>query len=63
MNNNNKHAFLIIAHGKFNQLQILLNLLDDERNDLYVHIDKKAQIPPPSVSRNQNCICLINKLM
>lgn len=41
-----KHAFLIIAHNKFNQLQLLLNLLDDERNDVYVHIDKKVKDLP-----------------
>lgn len=41
-----KHAFLIIAHNKFNQLQLLLNLLDDERNDIYVHIDKKVRDLP-----------------
>ena len=41
-----KHAFLIIAHNKFNQLQLLLNLLDDERNDIYVHIDKKVKDLP-----------------
>ena len=29
----NKHAFLIIAHNKFDQLQLLLDLLDDKRND------------------------------
>lgn len=36
------HAYLIIAHGHFVQLQLLINLLDDNRNDIFVHIDKKA---------------------
>lgn len=40
-----KHAFLIYAHHLFEQLQLLINLLDDERNDIYVHIDKKVNIP------------------
>lgn len=37
-----KHAFLIIAHNQFGILHKLLTLLDDERNDIYVHIDKKV---------------------
>ncbi|SHI82400.1 beta-1,6-N-acetylglucosaminyltransferase [Parasporobacterium paucivorans] len=38
-----KHAYLIMAHGKFDQLKILLDLLDDPRNDIFLHIDRKAQ--------------------
>lgn len=41
-----KHAYLIIAHTNFEQLQTLLDLLDDERNDIYLHIDKKAKNVP-----------------
>ncbi len=41
-----KHAYLIIAHTNFEQLQTLLNLLDDARNDIYLHIDKKAKNVP-----------------
>ena len=37
-----KHAYLISVHNKPNQLKRLIKILDDERNDLYVHIDKKA---------------------
>lgn len=37
-----KHAYLILAHKNPQQLRLLLSLLDDERNDIYVHIDKKA---------------------
>ena len=37
-----KHAYLIMAHGNFSQLKQLLSLLDDKRNDLYLHIDSKA---------------------
>lgn len=37
-----KHAYLIIAHNELEILQQLLFLLDDERNDIYVHIDRKA---------------------
>ena len=41
-----KHAFLIIAHDKFEQLQMLIDLLDDSRNDIFVHIDKKVKKLP-----------------
>ena len=39
----NKHAYLIIAHGNFYVLEKLILLLDDERNDIFIHIDKKAK--------------------
>ena len=41
-----KHAYLIMAHENPGQLRRLLQLLDDERNDLYVHIDKNAGFSP-----------------
>lgn len=37
-----RHAYLIIAHSNWWQLKQLLMLLDDEHNDIYVHIDKKS---------------------
>lgn len=37
-----KHAYLIIAHNEFGLLSKLIKLLDDERNDIYIHIDKKV---------------------
>lgn len=38
----NKHAYLIIAHNDFAILESLLSMLDDVRNDIYIHIDLKA---------------------
>ena len=38
-----KHAYLIIAHNNFNQLKLLIELLDDARNDIYLHIGKDAK--------------------
>lgn len=38
-----KHAYLILAHNNFYNLEILLKLLDNERNDIYIHIDKKVK--------------------
>lgn len=39
----NKHAYLIIAHNNFEILEKTLKLLDDERNDFYIHIDRKVK--------------------
>lgn len=38
-----KHAYLIIAHNNFYVLKKELQLIDDERNDIYIHIDKKVK--------------------
>ncbi|GFP74206.1 beta-1,6-N-acetylglucosaminyltransferase [Clostridium fungisolvens] len=38
-----RHAYLIIAHSEFNLLKILLHMIDDERNDIFIHIDKKVK--------------------
>lgn len=37
-----KHAYLIKAHHQFGLLEKLLILLDDERNDIYIHIGKNV---------------------
>lgn len=37
-----RHAYLILAHKNFSQLRKLVEMLDDERNDIYIHIDAKA---------------------
>ena len=41
-----RHAFLILAHNEFQILKILLSMLDDGRNDIYLHIDKKVVLGP-----------------
>lgn len=37
-----KHAYLIIAHNEYSVLKALLLMLDDERNDIYLHIDQRS---------------------
>ncbi len=37
-----KHAYLIIAHNEYPVLEALLSMLDDSRNDIYLHIDRRA---------------------
>jgi hypothetical protein len=41
-----KHAYLVMAHNEFELLQKLIAALDDPRNDIYVHIDKKVTSCP-----------------
>ena len=36
-----KHAYLIIAHRCDDTFKTLLKMLDDSRNDIYIHMDKK----------------------
>ena len=41
-----KHAYLIMAHTQPELLKRLLQMLDNERNDIYLHIDSKAKDYP-----------------
>jgi len=36
-----KHAYLIMAHGEPYILERLLKSIDDERNDIFLHADRK----------------------
>lgn len=37
-----KYAYCIIAHKEWNQLQKLIDLIDDSKNDIFLHIDAKS---------------------
>lgn len=37
------HAYLILAHNEFGLLKNLIKALDDERNDIFIHIDTKQR--------------------
>ena len=39
-----KHAYLILVHNEPSIFETLISLLDDERNDIFVHVDKKTDI-------------------
>ena len=39
-----KHAYCIIAHNEPDVLKFLVKAIDDDRNDIYILIDKKADI-------------------
>ncbi|CZQ96960.1 Hypothetical protein Tpal_2076 [Trichococcus palustris] len=40
---NMEHAYLILAHHNFDTLTLLFRLLDAPNNNLYLHVDAKAQ--------------------
>lgn len=39
-----KHAYLIMAHNNPGVLKVLLEMIDDERNDIFLHVDKKSTL-------------------
>lgn len=39
-----RHAYLIMAHNKFEQLSFLVEMLDHPKNDIFVYVDKKAEL-------------------
>ncbi len=39
-----KHAYCILAHGSPGILKVLIGLLDDPRNDIYLHLDAKVDV-------------------
>lgn len=41
---NHKHAYLLIVDKHLSQLRTLLKLLDNERNDIFIHIDAKSKM-------------------
>lgn len=47
-----RHAYLITAYNNFKILDRLIRLLDDDRNDIYVHVDKKASNFDPAAFSN-----------
>lgn len=47
----NKHAYMIMAHNDFAILIEILSQLDHERNDIFLHIDKKTVSFPESQIR------------
>lgn len=39
-----RHAYCIIAHNEIAIFKVLINLIDDARNDIFVFLDKRADI-------------------
>lgn len=55
-----KHAYLIMAHNQWEVLAQLLEVIDDPRNDIYLHIDKKCLFPENAyLLRLHNPVCFL----
>lgn len=54
-----KHAYLIIAHNQYEQLKLLVSLLDNPCNDIYIHIDRKSSEPKESFKCKYSKVVLI----
>ena len=50
-----RHAYLILCHNNFKILQMLLSAIDDDRNDIYIHVDKKTVDIPFEDIRSAVC--------
>ncbi|MDF2484874.1 MAG: glycosyltransferase, partial [Herbinix sp.] len=48
-----RHAYLIMAHSNFEYLKKLIKSLDDPRNDIFLHIDKKAKFTDSDLLRDE----------
>ena len=57
-----KHAFLIIAHNEFDVLKLLVSCLDDSRNDIFIHFDKKVAALPDIRTRYAGMTILKNRV-
>lgn len=58
-----KHAYLVIAHDRFDQLALLLKMIDDSRNDIYLHIDARADFDPQLLNNSvkQSKLIYVNR--
>lgn len=57
-----KHTYLIMAHNEFEVLKELLLALDDDRNDIYIHFDKKVKEIPEIKLNKSNLYILENRI-
>jgi hypothetical protein len=55
----NKHAFLITAYSNPGQVQLLLDLLDDRRNDVFVKLDAKGDVAPGDLSMARGGLAIL----
>lgn len=58
-----KHAYLIIANRNPGQLQTLLTLLDDSRNDIYLLVDRKSVGYPRDFQLNYATLFSVSPLV
>lgn len=54
-----KHAYLILAHSSPNLLEKLVKALDDVRNDIFIHLDSKADYDLSSLVTSKSGLYVI----
>lgn len=57
-----KHAFLILAHNEFDVLRRLVAALDDPRNDIFIHFDRKVTSLPALETQHATLTILENRI-
>lgn len=57
-----KHAYLILAHTEFEILKFLIASLDDARNHIFIHFDKKVDELPSLDVKNARLTYLTNRI-
>lgn len=57
-----KHAYLLIVHHEFELLNKLLIAIDDHRNDIFIHFDKKVQYIPKLSVQHAGLYILDNRI-
>ena len=57
-----KHAYLIIAHNEFEVLERLICALDDARNDIFIHFDRKLKELPVVKTQNAGLFVLTERI-
>lgn len=57
-----KHAYLIIANRNFDQLRLLVSLLDDSRNDIFILIDKKSPELSSAIQTQYSPVTMVDRL-
>ena len=57
-----KHAYLIMAHNQFLSLKELVSVLDDGRNDIFIHFDKKVMVLPDLQTRFSQLVILEDRV-
>jgi len=57
-----KHAYLIMAHHDFPVLCRLISVIDDARNDIYIHFDKKVESFPEMKVQHAKLIVVTDRM-
>lgn len=57
-----KHAFLILTHNEFDVLTKLVSVLDDEKNGIFIHYDKRVKTLATFCTNLSPCVILKNRI-